>query len=435
MSTALKKCSDIPALKTALSGPLGPIESHFLEYRSAIEDWFCDKWQATPPPFYASVDMRNAGFKIAPVDTNLFPAGFNNLNPDFLPRASCAVGARIEQWGQPVRRIVLVPESHTRNLFYLENVATLKAIIEEAGFEVRLGSLIPDLSGPMEIALPSRRTVELEPLVRRHDRVGVAGFDPDLVILNNDLAGGCPPILEGLSQPLVPPLAMGWSTRRKSSHFTHYRELAAEFSARIDLDPWRIDPLFRDCGEIDFMKHSGEECLTHNVEVLLSAIQRKYDEYGITAKPFVFIKADSGTYGLGVMTAYSPEEVKELNRKERTRMATTKEGRKVTRVIIQEGIYTRETWEDIQAVAEPVVYLIGPCVVGGFYRVHTGKAPDENLNAPGMHFEPLTFAELPVAGENQRSLSTPPDRFYAYGVIARLALLAAAREIAASDST
>ena len=267
--------------------------------------------------------------------------------------------------------------------------------------------------------------------MRHDDRVGVAGFDPDLVILNNDLAGGRPPLLEGLTQPLVPPLAMGWSRRRKSVHFSYYQQVAAAFSAHIGLDPWRIDPLFRDCGEIDFMKHSGEECLVHNVDVLLSAIQRKYDEYGIAARPFVFIKADSGTYGIGVMTAHSSEEVKDLNRKERTWMATTKEGQKVTRVIIQEGVYTRETWEDTQAVAEPVVYLIGSCVVGGFYRVHTAKAADENLNAPGMHFEQLSFDVPPTAAPMDRTFSAGPDRFYAYGVIGRLALLAAGREIAA----
>jgi glutamate--cysteine ligase len=249
------------------------------------------------------------------------------------------------------------------------------------------------------------------------------------VILNNDLSGGIPAILEDLAQPLVPPLAMGWSTRRKSLHFTHYQRVAAEFSAHLGIDPWRIDPLFRDCGEIDFMKCSGEECLVHNVEVLLAAIQRKYDEYGITSKPLVFVKADAGTYGMGVMTAHSPEEIKELNRKQRTRMATTKEGQKVTRVLIQEGIYTHETWGE--AVAEPVVYMIGPCVVGGFYRVHTDKAADENLNAPGMRFEPLSFAEPTTAPGREGALSTGPNRFYAYGVIARLGLLAAAREMAA----
>jgi glutamate--cysteine ligase len=428
MPPALKKCADVPRLETALTGPLGPIESQLLESKPVIEDWFQTRWQETPPPFYASVDLRNAGFKIAPVDTNLFPAGFNNLNPAFLPLCSQAVHSRIEQLKYGIRRILLVPESHTRNLSYLENVAVLKAIIENAGFEVRLGSLIPDLKTPLDIALPSGRSVKLEPLVRQQDRVGVADFDPDLAILNNDLSSGIPAILEGLAQPLVPPLAMGWSTRRKSLHFTHYQRVAAEFSAHLGIDPWRIDPLFRDCGEIDFMKRSGEECLVHNVEVLLAAIQRKYDAYGITSKPLVFVKADAGTYGMGVMTAYSAEEVKELNRKQRTQMATTKEGQKVTRVIIQEGVYTHETWDE--AVAEPVVYLIGPCVVGGFYRVHMDKAADENLNAPGMRFEPLSFAELPTFSGREESLSTVPDRFYAYGVIARLGLLAAAREIA-----
>ena len=35
--------------------------------------------------------------------------------------------------------------------------------------------------------------------------------------------------------------------------------------------------------------------------------------------------------------------------------------------------------------------MIDRYVVGGFYRVHTGRGKDENLNAPGMHFEPLAF--------------------------------------------
>ena len=429
MPPALKKCADVPRLKTALTGPLGPVETQLLDSKPVIEDWFQTQWQETPPPFYASADLRNAGFKIAPVDTNLFPAGFNNLNPAFLPLCTQAVHSKIEQLKYGIRRILLVLESHTRNLFYLENVAVLKAIIENAGFEVRLGSLIPDLKGSLDIELPSGRLVRLEPLARFDDRLGVTDFDPDVVILNNDLSGGIPAILEDLAQPLVPPLAMGWSTRRKSLHFTHYQRVAAEFSAHLGIDPWRIDPLFRDCGEIDFMKCSGEECLVHNVEVLLAAIQRKYDEYGITSKPLVFVKADAGTYGMGVMTAHSPEEIKELNRKQRTRMATTKEGQKVTRVLIQEGIYTHETWGE--AVAEPVVYMIGPCVVGGFYRVHTDKAADENLNAPGMRFEPLSFAEPTTAPGREGALSTGPNRFYAYGVIARLGLLAAAREMAA----
>ena len=52
-------------------------------------------------------------------------------------------------------------------------------------------------------------------------------------------------------------------------------------------------------------------------------------------------------------------------------------------------MHTFETLNE--AVAEPVVYMIDRYVVGGFYRVHTGRGMDENLNAPGMHFEPLAF--------------------------------------------
>jgi glutamate--cysteine ligase len=99
---------------------------------------------------------------------------------------------------------------------------------------------------------------------------------------------------------------------------------------------------------------------------------------------------------------------------------------------MQEGVYTFETWGDEQSVAEPVVYMIDHFVVGGFYRVHTERGANENLNAPGMHFQPLAFAEPCNTPDCTKSPDANPNRFYAYGVIARLALLAAAREHAHS---
>ena len=39
-------------------------------------------------PLYTSVDLRVSDYKIAPVDTNVFPAGFNNLSEPFRDRAS-----------------------------------------------------------------------------------------------------------------------------------------------------------------------------------------------------------------------------------------------------------------------------------------------------------------------------------------------------------
>jgi glutamate--cysteine ligase len=127
---------------------------------------------------------------------------------------------------------------------------------------------------------------------------------------------------------------------------------------------------------------------------------------------------------------HDADELRQLNRKQRTKMSVSKGSRKVDRVIIQEGVYTFETMPD-GAVAEPVLYMIGQFVVGGFYRVHKGRGKDENLNAPGMHFEPLAFAQACNMPSDDLEVLDCPNRFYAYGVIARLAALAAAREIAA----
>ncbi len=419
----------VPHLTTALSGPLHKVESHLLDHQADIESWFRDQWRNSKEPFYASVDIRNAGYKLAPVDTNLFPAGFNNLNPAFQPLGIQAVQLAIERMTSKIDRILIVPENHTRNQFYFENLASLQEIIEKAGFKVRLGSLLPDLKETMTVELESGRKIYLEPLIRKDERIGVNDFDPDLVILNNDLSSGRPSQLENVQQIITPLMDMGWSNRLKSAHFGHYQTIAGEFAARLDIDPWLIDPMFRNCGAIDFMKRDGEACLTHNVEALLYAIQRKYDEYDVKCQPFVMVKADAGTYGMGVMTIKSPDEVSELNRKQRTRMATIKEGQKVNKVIIQEGVYTHETWGEEATVAEPVVYMIGHSVIGGFYRVHSARTANENLNAPGMRFEPLAFDDCCISPEKNMAPDAHPNRFYVYGVIARLALLAATREM------
>ncbi len=418
----------VPHLTTALTTPLHHFERHLVQYQARIESWFRSQWRKTPAPFYTSVDLRNAGYKLAPVDTNLFPAGFNNLNPAFEALCIQAVQLAVERLPHQVDRILIIPENHTRNFFYLESLATLQQIIEKAGFEVKLGSVMANMSESLVIELNSGKSVCLEPLQRNKNRVAVADFDPDLVVLNNDLSSGHPKILGSLDQTVTPVLNLGWSKRLKSVHFRHYQKVAVEFSRQIDLDSWLIDPMFSNCGEIDFMRRAGGACMEKNVDALLQAIQKKYDEYDIKCQPYVVVKADSGTYGMGVMTVNSVEGIAELNRKQRTRMSTIKEGQKVSKVIIQEGVYTHETWGEAETVAEPVVYMIDHNVVGGFYRVHEARATNENLNAPGMRFEPLAFDDCCVSPAKGMVADAHPNRFYAYGVVARLASLAAARE-------
>jgi glutamate--cysteine ligase len=418
----------VPHLTTSLAGPLQELERVVLDKRTDIERWFRTQWLEHAVPFYCSVDLRNSGFKLAPVDTNLFPGGFNNLNPEFLPLCVHAAMSAVQRACPDSRQFLLVPENHTRNLHYLQNVAVLKRILEGAGLTVRIGSLIPDLQASAEVETSSGENLLLEPIQRRGNRVGLDGFDPCAVLLNNDLSGGIPAILRGIEQAVFPPLAAGWSTRRKSHHFHAYDRVAEEFARIVGIDPWVVNPIFSQCGKVNFTEKEGEECLAANVEFVLGEIREKYARYGITEKPFVIVKADAGTYGMGIMTVKSVDDVRNLNRKTRNKMAVIKEGQPVHEVIIQEGVYTFESVEG--AVAEPVVYMVDQFVVGGFYRVHTERGIDENLNSPGARYAPLAFETDCHTPDCAGKPGDPPNRFYTYGVIARLANLAAAVEVA-----
>jgi glutamate--cysteine ligase len=426
----------VPHLTTALNGPLLELEQRILDASTSVERWFRLRWQEHTPPFYCSVDLRNSGFKLAPVDTNLFPGGFNNLSTEMLPLTVQAAMAAIDKYCPDARNLLLIPESHTRNPYYLQNVQRLMQIFRQTGLHVRLGSLSPDVTEPTPLALPDGNMLVVEPLVRSPNgrRVGLADFDPCTILLNNDLSSGIPAILENVhEQSLLPPLHAGWAVRRKSNHFKAFDEVAKKFGKLIDIDPWLVNPLHSKCGEVNFQEDVGMECLADNVSALLSKIKKKYKEYGMKdQKPFVIVKPDAGTYGMGIMTVKDASEVKDLNRKQRNKMSVIKDGVTVTDVMIQEGVPTFESIDD--AVAEPVVYMIDRYVVGGFYRVHAERGVDQNLNAPGSHYVPLAFAQQHAVPDLKAKPGTAaPNRFYVYGVVARLALLAASLELERTD--
>jgi glutamate--cysteine ligase len=423
----------VPHLTTALTGPINELEQRILDSMPAIERWFRLEWMEHTPPFYTSVDIRNAGFKLAPVDTNLFPGGWNNLTQEMLPLAVQAAMAAIEKICPEARNLLVIPENHTRNTFYLSNVMQLQRIFQMAGLNVRIGSINPEITENTPITLPNGETILLEPVIRSKRRLGLKDFDPCTILLNNDLSAGIPGILEDLhEQFLLPPLHAGWSVRRKSQHFASYEEVAKRFGKLLGIDPWLINPMFNQCGEVNFAEGAGLECLQSNTDALLTKIRRKYKEYGIQEKPFVVIKADNGTYGMGIMTVRDVKDLDALNRKTRNKMSVIKDGQAVSEVIIQEGVLTHEQIND--AVAEPVVYMMDRYVVGGFYRVHAERGIDENLNAPGASFVPLAFeqsAHTPQPGV--KAGASAPNRFYMYGVIGRLAMLAASYELEATD--
>ncbi len=422
----------VPHLTSALTGPINELEQRVLESMPAIERWFRLEWMEHTPPFYTSADLRNAGFKLAPVDTNLFPSSFNNLTPEMLPLAVQAAMAAVEKICPEAKNLLLIPQARTDNSFYLQNLQHLVQVFTQAGLNVRLGTLDSDAKTPVTLALPDGGELLLEPLLRTRGRLGLKNFDPCTILLNNDLSAGVPRVLQHLhEQYLLPPLHAGWPMRRKSRHFQSYEEVAKKFAKLLGMDPWLITPQYGHCGKVDFDSTSGLDCVKTNVDAVLTKVRRKYKEYGINEKPFVVVKADNAP-GMGIMTVRDAKELDDRERVQRGRESLVIDEQAPDEVIIQEGVPTCERIND--AVAEPVVVMIDRYVVGGFYRVHAERNPDENLCAPGSRYVPLAFAgssTLPKPGS--RPGASAPNRFYMYGVIGRLAMVAAAYELEATD--
>jgi glutamate--cysteine ligase len=341
--------------------------------------------------------------------------------------------AAIEKICPEAKNLLLIPEKHTRNPFYVTNLQRLLQVFHQAGLNVRLGSLDETIRKPTPLALPDGSELTVEPLVRTRGRLGLKGFDPCTILLNTDLSDGIPSALAGLhEQYVLPPLHAGWAVRRKSNHFQAYEEVAKKFAKLLGMDPWLINPMFARCGEVSFSEGGGIEGLANHADALLGKVRRKYKEYGIQERPFIVVKADAGTCGMGIVTLRDARELPGLTGKLRDRFGAKLEGQTPCQVMLQEGVPSYEHIND--AVAEPVVYMIDRYVVGGFYRVHAEPGSDEDLSAPGASFVPLAFAEanqLPKPGVKPGA--SAPNRFYMYGVIARLAMVAASYELEATD--
>jgi glutamate--cysteine ligase len=393
------------------------LHSVIIENHMNIEAWFRKQWIKYPAPFYTSIDLRNSGYKIAPVDTNLFPAGFNNLDSDLDFLYIAAVQHALERISPALTKVLIISENHTRNKFYLSSIDSLSNIIRKAGYEVKVSSMLNSDGNINEL------------LVNKNNILAYGGFIPDAILLNNDLSDGIPDILDNIVQPILPDKNLGWTKRSKTIHFEYYTDVVNNFSRLLGIDSWLLEPLFRNCGEIDFKTKQGEDCLVHHASRLLTLIQEKYNEYDIQEDPYVMIKADSGTYGMGIMKVKSIDQLLNLNRKQRTKMLKTKGGNKVDKVILQEGIYSNEKLKPSNHVAEPVIYSFGSNLVGGFYRLHDSKSNSENLNSPGMTFLPIPFKDACINPNDSETIYSDTNKFYIYGVIARLAILAASKEL------
>ncbi len=409
--------------------------------RKALWDWHQAQVQASPPPFYCSIDLRDSGYKIAPVDSNLYPAGFNNICPEDVRVAPSIFKTQIDAiyaakggTGSP-KRVLVLPEANTSNVFYIENIHSLLKIIGEAGFEARLGwwGPLPDgAASPLELTSESGKKVHAHAIQIQGAVLSAGDFVPDLVILNNDFSGGYPKELDAVAQPIAPSFKMGWHTRKKSEHFVHYNRLAGEFAAIIGVDPWLVQIDTEEVAHVNFNEDQGTEEVAQSVARVLARMKDAFERHKITRKPFVFVKNNSGTYGMGIMVVRDAEELRSMNRRTKNKMSVGKNRSHIESVAIQEGVPTATLVDRLPA--EPVIYLCGTELIGGFLRTNKERGEEDNLNSQGMVFRKLCMSDLKKPeeldeAEAEGTASKEPVLELVYGWIARLSALAAGCEI------
>ncbi|MBP7709543.1 MAG: glutamate--cysteine ligase [Rickettsiales bacterium] len=384
-----------------------------------IEAFFAKKFQENPQLFYNSVDLRHSQVKIAPIDTNCFPAGFNNLSESSKEKAKIIADEFFLANFPNAKKILILPESHTRNLRYLENVRYLQEIIA-AKREVVVGTLLAE---KVTIDLENGHFMTLHPLQKKDGKIeALDGFTADVIVLNNDLTDGIPEIFKEVSTPIVPSEKMGWHSRTKSRHFDIYNQLAVEVADILAIDPWLISSMHSSHKDVNFKEQKGLENLAQNVDLMIENLRKKYQEYGIEEDPYCYIKADNGTYGIAVWAVFSGQDVLEINKKERNKMSMLKGSVQNTQVMLQEGI---KTVDKIDAkIAEPMIYLINGQVVANLFRANETRDEKISLNSTGA-----SFFDLENLSENQLELGLEKNKITAiYSLIARLAALAAAIE-------
>ena len=384
--------------------------------RQEITEWMEKKRAEVPIPIYGSVDVRDAGWKIAVVDANHFPAGFNNVAPEDEQHLSALLKNHINRRDEKCRWVHLYPESHTRNAAYVENLKTLQRLIEQAGFRCTVGSpelaehgSLAGISGPLNLDIVSLQMVNDE------ESIVVDGEQPDLILLNNDLTEG---IVPGLGTSRVsPPPVMGWHSRKKSHHYDALSDYVSEIAELIGIEPWCLITDWFVSKDKCLDRESCRVELAAEVDDFIQRIKNKYHTLGIDREPVVFIKNDSGTYGLGILSVSSGEELLSLSNRKMRKLMYSKGGVEVENFLIQEGIPTRLETADGGPV-EPVVYLVDGQAASWFYRINEKKSDIDNLNSPSASFE--SYSDVGhLYGENAHGW---------HALVAELSMLAMGKE-------
>lgn len=395
------------------------LEEFIIHHWDELNTWIDKSQQKLPQPLTSSVDIRESKYKYAPVDHNMYPAGFNNLCRKDIKTCSFYFSNFFQSLSPAPQRVGLFPESHTKNKFYLDHLYFLKTAIEKSGVEVVLFSSDTHLfdDGQDQLALESFSGFEL--LIHRaefrHDEFVIFEnhnqIHLDFIVLNNDQSSPINVDWKNLKTPIHPSPYVGWFQRQKIQHFKHYHQTLEKFCESFSINPDLLEAKFSFVHNVDFSTKEGLDKLASEVDSLLTQLPEESN---------VFIKASQGTYGMGISVVSSGEEVIAMNRKVRNKMNIGKGNIKFKSLLIQEGVETVVRYDD--APSEVTIYLINGRSAGGFVRSNPLRTTKTNLNAQGMVYRKLCLSDV-----KQDCDHTIKEAVYA--IIARLSVLSASYEL------
>ena len=172
-----------------------------------VKQWFLQKTKDQSALFYSSFDIRDSYFKIACVDANVFPAGFNNICEEDQKRTGHFIQSYLNNHHLGVKKILLLAEEHSRNLYYWDNIYVIKSLIEQGGKKVIVCVPGKNILKAQTIMTASGKKINISLLKKAKG---------DLIISNNDFSVkyDMPPLIT-----CRPPVKMGWLSRKKHRFF------------------------------------------------------------------------------------------------------------------------------------------------------------------------------------------------------------------------
>lgn len=390
-----------------------------------INRFIDEKQKQLPMPIYTSVDIRESHTRFAPVDNNLYPAGFNNICALDLNICAERLKNYINEVAPAAQHVGIIPESHTKNKFYLDHLATLYSclnknftkvsiispdenLFQEAKAENLVGSL-----GEVQLISHSGHSIRIDPVQVKDQYFQLNnGERLDVVVLNHDQSKPLPVNWSQMKQLVFPTPHLGWTARQKIKHFEYYQKITDEFCEHFKIKPELIRAKFVGVNGVDFETKDGIEKLADAVGALQATLPSEDSQ--------IFVKASQGTYGMGISVVKSRDDILAMNRKTRNKMDVGKNNLKFQDILVQEGI---ETMIKVDAhPAEVTIYLIGGKSTGGFMRINPLKDAMSNLNARGMIYQKYCISEIHQGHDHQCKEAI-------YCLIARLSTLATAYEI------